>query len=64
MIAKDPVDNPAKPSLTAPPTVSSELTEYVLVIAAIAMAGYVASQGVEFGINGLIARVTIWLNAA
>ena len=40
------------------------MTEYVLIIAAIAVAGYVAYQGLEVGINGIIAKVTGSLNAA
>ncbi|HVN30201.1 MAG TPA: hypothetical protein VMT64_17000 [Candidatus Binataceae bacterium] len=40
------------------------MTEYVLIIAAIAVAGYVAYQGLETGINGIITRVTGSLNAA
>jgi len=40
------------------------MTEYVLIIAAIAVAGYIAYQGLEVGINGLIANVTSSLNAA
>ena len=40
------------------------MTEYVLIIAAIAVAGYVAYQGLEVGINGLIAKVTTSLSAA
>lgn len=40
------------------------MTEYVLIIAAIAVAGYVAYQGLETGINGLITAVTTSLNAA
>ncbi|HLI81325.1 MAG TPA: hypothetical protein VKV03_15160 [Candidatus Binataceae bacterium] len=40
------------------------MTEYVLIIAAIAVAGYVAYQGLEVGINGVIAQVTASLNAA
>ncbi len=40
------------------------MTEYVLIIAAIAVAGYVAYQGLEVGINGLIAKVTASLSAA
>ncbi len=40
------------------------MTEYVLIIAAIAVAGYVAYQGLEVGINGIIAKVTSSLNAA
>ena len=40
------------------------MTEYVLIIAAIAVAGYVAYQGLETGINGIIVKVTTSLNAA
>lgn len=40
------------------------MTEYVLMVAAIAVAGYIAYQGLEVGINGLIAKVTASLNAA
>ena len=40
------------------------MTEYVLIIAAIAVAGYVAYQGLETGINGVITKVTASLNAA
>jgi Flp pilus assembly pilin Flp len=40
------------------------MTEYVLIIAAIAVAGYVAYQGLETGINGVITTVTGSLNAA
>jgi Flp pilus assembly pilin Flp len=40
------------------------MTEYVLIIAAIAVAGYIAYQGLEVGINGLIVKVTASLNAA
>ena len=40
------------------------MTEYVLIIAAIAVAGYVAYQGLELGINGLITKVTGSLSAA
>ena len=40
------------------------MTEYVLIIAAIAVAGYVAYQGLETGINGIITKVTGSLNAA
>jgi Flp pilus assembly pilin Flp len=40
------------------------MTEYVLIVAAIAVAGYVAYQGLETGINGIIAKVTASLNAA
>ncbi len=40
------------------------MTEYVLIIAAIAVAGYIAYQGLETGINGLITTVTNSLNAA
>ncbi len=34
------------------------MTEYVLIVAAIAVAGYVAYQGLEGGINTLISNVT------
>ncbi len=40
------------------------MTEYVLIVAAIAVAGYVAYQGLETGINGIIVKVTASLNAA
>jgi len=40
------------------------MTEYVLIIAAIAVAGYIAYQGLETGINGVITKVTASLNAA
>jgi Flp pilus assembly pilin Flp len=40
------------------------MTEYVLIIAAIAVAGYVAYQGLEVGINGIISKVTGSLSAA
>ena len=40
------------------------MTEYVLIVAAIAVAGYVAYQGLEVGINGIIAKTTASLNAA
>ena len=40
------------------------MTEYVLIIAAIAVAGYIAYQGLETGIAGLITKVTTSLNAA
>jgi Flp pilus assembly pilin Flp len=40
------------------------MTEYVLIIAAIAVAGYIAYEGLETGINGLITKVTGSLNAA
>lgn len=40
------------------------MTEYVLIVAAIAVAGYVAYQGLETGINGVITKVTGSLNAA
>jgi Flp pilus assembly pilin Flp len=40
------------------------MTEYVLIIAAIAVAGYVAYQGLETGINGVISKVTGSLNGA
>ena len=34
------------------------MTEYVLIIAAIAVAGYIAYQGLEGGINTIITNVT------
>jgi Flp pilus assembly pilin Flp len=40
------------------------MTEYVLIIAAIAVAGYVAYQGLEGGINTIISNVTTTLKAA
>jgi Flp pilus assembly pilin Flp len=40
------------------------MTEYVLIIAAIAVAGYVAYQGLETGINGVITKTTTSLNGA
>jgi Flp pilus assembly pilin Flp len=40
------------------------MTEYVLIIAAIAVAGYIAYQSLETGINGIIVKVTASLNAA
>jgi Flp pilus assembly pilin Flp len=40
------------------------MTEYVLIIAAIAVAGYLAYQGLEGGINTIIANVTASLAAA
>jgi Flp pilus assembly pilin Flp len=40
------------------------MTEYVLIIAAIAVAGYVAYQGLEGGINTIISTVTTTLKAA
>jgi Flp pilus assembly pilin Flp len=40
------------------------MTEYVLIIAAIAVAGYIAYEGLETGINGLIVKVTASLNGA
>ncbi len=40
------------------------MTEYVLIVAAIAVAGYIAYQGLETGINGIITKVTGSLNAA
>ncbi len=40
------------------------MVEYVLIIAAIAVAGYVAYEGLETGINGFITKVTASLNAA
>jgi len=36
----------------------------VLIIAAIAVAGYIAYQGLEGGINAIIANVTATLSAA
>ena len=39
------------------------MTEYVLIIAAIAIAGYTAYVGLEGGINGIIANVTSTLSA-
>ena len=40
------------------------MTEYVLIIAAIAVAGYIAYQGLEGGINTIIANVTATLTGA
>jgi Flp pilus assembly pilin Flp len=40
------------------------MTEYVLIIAAIALAGYVAYQGLEGGINTFITVVTTSLSGA
>lgn len=40
------------------------MTEYVLIVAAIAVAGYIAYQGLETGIEGIITKVTASLNAA
>lgn len=40
------------------------MTEYVLIIAAIAVAGYLAYQGLEGGINSIITNVTATLSAA
>jgi Flp pilus assembly pilin Flp len=40
------------------------MTEYVLIIAAIAVAGYIAYQGLEGGINSIIANVTATLSGA
>ncbi|MGH7947882.1 MAG: hypothetical protein ACREQF_01470 [Candidatus Binataceae bacterium] len=40
------------------------MTEYVLIIAAIAVAGYAAYQGLEGGIEGIITSVTATLSAA
>jgi Flp pilus assembly pilin Flp len=40
------------------------MTEYVLIIAAIAVAGYIAYQGLEGGINSIISSVTTTLKAA
>ncbi len=40
------------------------MTEYVLIIAAIAVAGYIAYQGLEGGINAIISNVTATLKAA
>jgi Flp pilus assembly pilin Flp len=40
------------------------MSEYVLIIAAIAVAGYLAYQGLEGGINSIIANVTATLSAA
>ena len=40
------------------------ITEYVLIIAAIAVAGYIAYQGLEGGINTIISNVTATLKGA
>ena len=40
------------------------MTEYVLIIAAIAVAGYIAYQGLEGGINTIITNVTSTLKGA
>ncbi len=40
------------------------MTEYVLIIAAIAVAGYVADEGLRGGINTIITNVTAILAAA
>ena len=40
------------------------MTEYVLIVAAIAVAGYVAYEGLEGGINSIITNVTATLAAA
>ncbi|HUY37246.1 MAG TPA: hypothetical protein VMV13_00375 [Candidatus Binataceae bacterium] len=40
------------------------MTEYVLIIAAIAVAGYIAYQGLEGGINTIITNVTNTLKGA
>ena len=40
------------------------MTEYVLILAAIAVAGYIAYQGLENGIAGVITSVTTSLSAA
>jgi Flp pilus assembly pilin Flp len=40
------------------------MTEYVLIVAAIAVAGYVAYQGLEVGINGIITSVATSMSAA
>jgi Flp pilus assembly pilin Flp len=40
------------------------MTEYVLILAAIAVAGYIAYQGLEGGINTLISKVTTSLSGA
>jgi len=40
------------------------MTEYVLIIAAIAVAGYIAYQGLEGGINTIISNVTTTLKGA
>ena len=40
------------------------MTEYVLIIAAIAVAGYIAYQGLKGGINTIISNVTTTLKGA
>ena len=40
------------------------MTEYVLIIAAIAVAGYIAYQGLEGGLNTIITNVTTTLKGA
>ncbi len=40
------------------------MTEYVLIVAAIAVAGYVAYEGLEGGINTIITNVTNTLKGA
>ena len=40
------------------------MMEYVLIIAAIAVAGYIAYQGLEGGINTIISNVTTTLKGA
>lgn len=40
------------------------MTEYVLILAAVAVAGYAAYVALEGGINNLITTVTAALNAA
>jgi len=40
------------------------MTEYVLIVAAVAIAGYVAYQGLEGGINTIITSVTNTLSGA
>ncbi|HZC44877.1 MAG TPA: hypothetical protein VE243_00290 [Candidatus Acidoferrum sp.] len=40
------------------------MTEYVLIIAAIAVAGYIAYQGLEGGINTIISNVKTTLTGA
>jgi len=40
------------------------MTEYVLIIAAIAVAGYIAYEGLEGGINTVIASLTTTLEGA
>ena len=40
------------------------MTEYVLIIAAIAVAGYIAYHGLEGGINTIIGNVTATLSGA